>query len=100
MSTTPSTAADSASRSTTALGVALVALVTFVIAQFVAADDNDPMGWLWPVAGLLGLVGAILGWRAQQPPKGRALAAVIIGGLLFLMILGWVVVALISGEGL
>jgi peptidoglycan/LPS O-acetylase OafA/YrhL len=98
MSTSSNTAADNASRTGMALGTSVLAVIVFVVAMLVAGDDNDPQEWLWPVAGVLGLIGAVLGWRAQRPPKGRALTAVILGGLVFLVILGWTVVALIAGD--
>ena len=92
------TGTDNASRTGMAFGISVLGLIAFFVAMAVAGDDNDPMEWLWPVAGVLGLIGAVLGWRAQRPPKGRALLAVVVGGLVFLMILGWTVVALINGD--
>ena len=88
--------AGARSRADVAVGVAGLAVVLYVIAMIVAEEDN---GWLWPVAGLVGLAGAILGWKAGAPrPRGKALLAVVLGGLVFLSILLWTVVALATGE--
>ena len=79
-----------------ALGLARVALALYVVAMIVAEDDN---GWLWLLAGLVGGAAAIKGWMAGRPkPRGRALAAVVIGGLLCLAIIGWIIVAAITGD--
>lgn len=84
------------SRADMALATAVLAVALYVVAMVVAEEDN---GWLWPVAGLVGLVAAVLGWQAGRPrPQGRALAAVVLGGLVFLSILGWVVVAAFTGD--
>ena len=85
------------SRATVAMGVSGVALVLYVIAM-VMGDDAAPE-WLWPVAGLLGLVGAVMGWMAGKPrPAGKAMAAVVVGGLVFLVILGWTIWAVATGN--
>ena len=92
MTTQPAT-----SRTTMALGVSLVGLVLFIVAIMIAQEEND---WLWPVAGLIGGIGAVLGWMAGKPrPQSKALAAVVIGGLVFLVVLGWWIVATITGNG-
>ena len=89
------TSAD-ASRTNLAVGLAALALVLYIVAMIVAQEEND---WLWPVAGLVGLAAAIMGWTAGKPkPKGKALAAVVIGGLVFVTILAWTVVSLINGT--
>ena len=91
------TPAGTASPSTNlALGLAGAAVLVFVIAMVVATDGND---WLWPLAGLLGASGAVAGWRADRPrPQGKALLAVVMGGLVFLIILGWIIWAASTGN--
>ena len=81
-------------RTNAALGVSALAVVLYVVAMML--DENGDYGWLWPVAGLAGAAGAVMGWQAGR--RGRALLAVVLGGLVFLSIVGWIVVAAISGE--
>ncbi len=88
--------AGPASRTNFALGVAVMAVVLWVVAMLVAQEEND---WLWPLAGLVGGAGAILGWIAGKPrPRGKALAAIVLGGLVFAMIVGWIVWAAATGN--
>ena len=88
-------APDTASqRTNTALVVSTLAVVLYVVAMLL--DENGGYGWLWPVAGLAGGAGAVMGWQSGH--RGRALLAVVLGGLVFLSIVGWIVVAAISGE--
>jgi hypothetical protein len=88
------TSADS--RAKTALGIAGLAVVLYVVAMVVAQEEN---GWLWPVAGLVGGAAAVMGWVAGKPrPQGKALAAVVLGGLVFVTILGWTIWAAASGN--
>ena len=83
-------------RTDLALGLAVVALILYVVAMVIAQEKND---WLWPVAGLVGGAAAVTGWMAGKPrPRGKALAAVVIGGLIFLAILGWTIVAAATGD--
>ena len=97
--------AESADRTTTpdeskanlAVGLAILALVLYVVAMIIAQEEEN--GWLWPVAGLVGGAGAVVGWMAGKPrPRGKALAAVILGGLIFITILVWTIVAAITGN--
>ena len=84
------------SRANMALGIAILALVLFVAAMFVAGEDND---WLWPVAGVVGGIAAGMSWAAGKPrPHGKSLAAVILGGLIFLSIIGCIIVAMATGN--
>ena len=94
------TATPEASNANTALAVAIVAAVLYVAAMiFANGDDEGAAGLLWPLTGLTGAAAAYLAWRAGAPRRrGRALAAFILGGLLFLLILGWVVVAAFTGD--
>ena len=86
-----------ASRTNVALGVSGLALALFALA-IVMGDDAVPE-WLWPVAGLFGLVGAVMGWMAGKPrPAGKAMAAVVMGGLVFVVILGWIIWAAVTGN--
>ena len=95
MQTQGAASADSSSANV-ALGISAVAALLFVIAMVVANDGND---WLWPVAGVLGGVGAFLGWRAGRPKlQGKAMLAVVMGGIVFLVILGWIVWAAATGN--
>lgn len=85
-----------ASKATTALGVAGLAAVLYVVAMIMS--DGAPE-WLWPLAGVLGLVGAVMGWMAGRPrPAGKAMAAVVLGGLVFASILGWIIWAAATGN--
>lgn len=90
------TAQDS-SRANVALALAGTAVALFIVAIFVAEDNNAD--WLWPVSAVVGAAGAITGWSAERPrPRGRAWAAVVLGGLIFAAVLVWVIVAAISGD--
>jgi peptidoglycan/LPS O-acetylase OafA/YrhL len=91
--------ARSASGANVALGLALLSVLLYVVALAVAGDDDSENGWLWPVAAVVGGAAAFAGWRAGSPrPRGKALAALLLGGLVFLSILGWIVVAAFSGN--
>ncbi len=80
-----------------ALALAGAAAVLYILAVFVAEESNAD--WLWPVSAVVGGAGAITGWSAGTPrPRGRALAAVVLGGLIFAVVLLWVIVAAISGD--
>lgn len=84
------------SRANVAVGLAGLAVALYVIAMIVAQDDN---GWLWPVAGVVGGAAAVVGWLAGKPrPRGTALIAIVLGGLVFLVILGWTIWAAITGN--
>jgi peptidoglycan/LPS O-acetylase OafA/YrhL len=79
-----------------ALGIAAVAVALFIVAIVVAQEGND---WLWPLTGVVGAVAAITGWSAHRPrPRGRALIAVVVGGLLFALVAGWGIVGAITGN--
>ena len=91
-----SAARSTASRANIALGLAGLAVILYVIAMIVAQDGTD---WLWPVSGLVGAVAAVLGWLAGRPrPGGKALLAIVLGGLVFLVIVGWVIWAASTGN--
>jgi hypothetical protein len=93
---TQGTASTDSSNANVALGLSGAAVLLLVVAMFVATDGND---WLWPLAALLGGIGAFLGWRAGRPKlQGKALAAVVAGGLVFLYIVGWIVWAAATGN--
>ena len=90
-------AGDHAPRANIALALAGVAVALYIVAMIVAQDEKND--WLWPLAGVVGAAAAITGWSAGRPrPRGRALVAVVIGGLLFAVILAWAIVAGISGD--
>jgi hypothetical protein len=89
------TSGSETSRANLALAISGVAVLMFLIAV-VAGDEND---WLWPVAGLLGAAGAAAGWMAGKPKlAGKAMLAVVLGGLVFLFILGWIIWAAATGN--
>jgi hypothetical protein len=70
----PGTAAstEDSPQANAALGIAALAVVLFVLALVIAQEGND---WLWPVAGVVGAAGAVMGWTAGWPrPRGRSLA--------------------------
>ena len=84
------------SRGAIALGVAVLAVLLFVVAIFVAQEEND---WLWPLAGLLGGAAAVMGWTTGKPrPRGKSLGAVVLGGLVFSSIVLWIIVAIATGN--
>ena len=64
------------------LAAALAALAVAVWAVLIAIDADGP---IWIVVGVASLGAAIMGWRAGggAMPRGRALAALIVGGVLF-----------------
>ena len=66
------------------LAAALAVLAVAVWAVLVAVDADGP---IWIVVGVASLGAAIMGWRAGggAMPRGRALAALIVGGVLFAM---------------
>lgn len=72
-----------------ALGFAAATVVLFVV--FSVADIDGP---IWLLIAGLGVVTAILGWRAGRGsrPTGRALIAVAVGVIAFLLVMGWAVV--------
>ncbi len=93
---TSASSASSASRASVAVGLAVTAVLLYVIAMAVAEDDN---GWLWPLAGVVGAAAALTGWTAGRPrPRGKALLAIVLGGLVFGIILAWIVVAAFTGD--
>jgi len=79
--------ADS-SRANLAAGLAIAAVVVW--AALIAVDADGPV---WIVQGVLALAAAVTGWRAGggTVPRGRALAAFIVGGLLFVMFVGFTI---------
>ena len=93
------TSGSTASRANLAAALGGVALILLIVAMFVAGDDDSANGWMWPVAGVLGLAGAIIGWMAGKPkPQGRALLGVVTGGLTAAVIIGWLIWAAATGN--
>ena len=88
-------ATENASRANIALGVSVAAVVLWVVAMIVAQEEN---GWMWPLAGVVGAIGAVLGWTAGKPRTGKAMAAIVLGGLVFLAIVGWIIWAAATGN--
>ena len=86
MSTTgagrPRSGAEEPSRANLAAALAAAAVVVWAV--LIAVDADGP---IWIVLGVLALAAAITGWRAGAGglPRGRALAALVVGGLLFVM---------------
>ncbi|HVF20762.1 MAG TPA: hypothetical protein VNA14_11020 [Mycobacteriales bacterium] len=76
---------------TLALGLSLVAVVIWL-----AASAADVLYAVFPVPALAAVV---LSWKASAGarPRGRALAAMTIGGLLVLAFVGFFVAFLITG---
>jgi hypothetical protein len=89
--------AEDSSRANVALALASVGVALYIVAIFVAEEINAE--WLWPVSAVVAAAGAITGWSAgRPPPRGRALAAVVLGGLVVAVTLVWFVYAAISGD--
>ena len=78
-----------------ALGLAVGAAVLWLVFTVLSVE-----GPIWLLVGLLGAAGAITGWRSGggATPRGRALAAVILGALAFLSVLIFTIVLAISGD--
>ena len=78
------TAAGHPEESRANLAAALAAVAVAVWAVLIAVDADGP---IWIVVGVLSLAAAVTGWRAGGGglPGGRALAALVVGGLLFVM---------------
>lgn len=79
----PGTAGDEqASRANVAAGLAVLAVAVF--AAFAAADADGP---IWLLQGATALAAATTGWLAGggTMPRGRALAALVVGVVLFAM---------------
>ena len=94
----PAASTGDSPQATPALGISALAVVLFIVALVLEQTGNE-VEWLWPVAGVLGAVGAIMGWAAGRPrPRGRPLAAAVAGGLIFAVVLAWLIVALITGN--
>lgn len=66
------------------LAVALAAAAVVVMIVLNAADADGP---IWIIEGVLALAAAVTGWRAGggRMPAGRALAALIVGTVLFVV---------------
>ncbi len=74
--------AAESSRANLAAGLAVAAVVVWAVLMAVDAD-----GPIWIVLGVTALAAAVTGWLAGggTMPRGRALAALVVGGLLFAM---------------
>ena len=70
------------SRANLAAALAVAAVVAWAV--LIAVDADGP---IWIIVGVLALAAALTGWRAGAggPPRGRALAALVVGGLLFVV---------------
>ena len=66
------------------VAVAVAAVAVAVWAVLMAIDADGP---IWILLGVVSLAAAVLGWRAGDGamPRGRALAALVIGVVLFVM---------------
>ena len=81
-------AGAASSRANLAAGLAVAAVVVWL--ALMAADADGP---IWLLQGVLALAAAVTGWMAGagSMPKGRALAALVVGGLLFIMFVGFTI---------
>ena len=77
-----------ASRTNLAVGLAAATLLTLII---LAALDHD--GPLWIIQGVLGLATVVVALQAggRSPANPRAFGALIVGGVLLLLFLGFLV---------
>jgi len=77
-----SAGATEPSRANLAAALAAAAVAVWVV--LIAIDADGP---IWLIVGALSLAAAVTGWRAGagRMPQGRALAALVVGGLLFVM---------------
>jgi len=85
-------------RANLALGLAIAALAAWA-AGVAFSGDGDEYGWIWLVMAVLGAAAVVTGFSAREDgrPRGRALAAVVIGALLVLIFLGFVIGDAIGG---
>lgn len=69
------------------------ALAVAAVAAWLALIAADAEGPIWIVQGVLALAAAVTGWRAGAGamPRGRALAAMVVGLLLFVMFVGFTI---------
>ena len=76
------------SRANLAAGLAIAAVVVWAV--LIAVDADGP---IWIVEGVLALAAAAAGWRAGggAMPRGRPLAALIVGGVLFLLFVAFTI---------
>ncbi|MDP3711283.1 MAG: hypothetical protein Q8R60_02195 [Mycobacteriales bacterium] len=99
MTSHPAPQEQAGSRENVALGLGVLAAVLFAVAMAVAGEDDSSYGWLWPLAGVTGGAAAVTAWRSGSPrPHGKALIGLVLGGLVFLAILAWIVVAAFTGD--
>lgn len=77
-------------------GIAAVAVALFIVAIVVAQEGTTGCGGsrAWPGPSRLSPVGAPIG----HDPAVEPLIAVVVGGLVFALIAGWVIVAAITGN--
>ena len=70
------------SRANLAAGLAVAAVAVWAV--LIGVDVDGP---IWIVVGVLALAAAVTGWRAGggAMPRGRALGALVVGLLLFVM---------------
>ena len=73
---------DRASRANVAAALAAAAVAIWAVLMAIEAD-----GPIWILVGVASLAAAVTGWRAGEGamPRGRALAALVVGTLLFVM---------------
>ncbi len=76
--------AEPAAASPANIAAALAAVAVGIWAVLVAIDADGP---IWLLVGASSLAAAVMGWRAGggTMPRGRALAALVIGTVLFVM---------------
>ena len=85
--------ADGADRSQTylAVGLAAAALLVMIVLSSIDADGPE-----WILQGVLGLAAAVVAWRAGHGSTRNplALAALVVGGILFLVFAGYLIAEL------
>ena len=94
MEDTPvSTGRGDVSQANVAVGLAAATVVLWVILVVTETE-----GAIWLLLAALGAVTAFVGWRAGAGarPSGRALAAVVVGVLAVLTVIGWWIVEALS----
>jgi hypothetical protein len=76
------------SRANLAAGLAIAAVVAWAV--LVAVDADGP---IWITVGVLALAAAVTGWRAGAGalPRGRGLAALVVGSLLFVLFVAFTI---------
>ena len=87
-----------ADKSNLALGLGVAAALAWVAGAMFTGESGDDNGWIWTLMAVLALGAVITGFMARQAGKfpRKALAGVVLGGLLVLVYAGFWAVELMG----